>query len=319
MLARYRSGRQGEALATFDRARHQLAGDLGIDPGQSLQQLHQQILLQDPALQLPKPTTTETPLDEQAPAQTPIPRWRRPQARSHAPTPRRDGHRRRRRHYSRGALHTWSQPSRHGGIADNPELGRGDRFADGAVRRRRAHSRQRRCTGVRIWRHLGRTDGGVRRINVTTHQVTDIPVSPNYLAIGAGAAWVSVGEAPEVVRIDPAYGTRTIKLPTNDFPADWGGTNTPGGLVVADGSLWVAQGARFVAGSTRPPARSTTPSPCSAPSTSPPTVSGLRRRPRTGTKARPRYGHRRLEGDRHPTGDHQHRGGGRLRMADHQR
>ena len=41
-------------------------------------------------------------------------------------------------------------------------------------------------------------------------------------------------------------GTRTIPLPTSDFPADWGGTDTPGGLVVADGSLWVAQGARFV-------------------------------------------------------------------------
>ena len=89
-----------------------------------------------------------------------------------------------------------------------------------------------------IW---ARTDGGVRRINVTTDQVTDIPVAPNYLTIGAGAAWVSVGGEPKVVRIDPTYGTRTIKLPTNDFPADWGGTDTPGGLVVADGSLWVGQ------------------------------------------------------------------------------
>ena len=49
------------------------------------------------------------------------------------------------------------------------------------------------------------------------------------------------------MRIDPAYLTRSaIRLPTGDFPIDWGGTNTAGGLVVADGSLWVAQGARFV-------------------------------------------------------------------------
>jgi DNA-binding SARP family transcriptional activator/ABC-type oligopeptide transport system substrate-binding subunit len=51
MLACYRSGHQGEALATYDRARRRLVEELGIDPGQSLQQLHAQILRQDRALE----------------------------------------------------------------------------------------------------------------------------------------------------------------------------------------------------------------------------------------------------------------------------
>jgi DNA-binding SARP family transcriptional activator/streptogramin lyase len=51
MLASYRSGQQAEALATYDRARRRLVEELGIDPGRSLQQLHGQILRQDPALE----------------------------------------------------------------------------------------------------------------------------------------------------------------------------------------------------------------------------------------------------------------------------
>jgi DNA-binding SARP family transcriptional activator/ABC-type oligopeptide transport system substrate-binding subunit len=52
MLALYRSGRQGDALLAFDRARRILGEELGVDPGQPLQQLHQRILQQDPSLEL---------------------------------------------------------------------------------------------------------------------------------------------------------------------------------------------------------------------------------------------------------------------------
>src|SRR5262245_3724000 len=50
MLALYRSGRQGEALLAFDRARQVLAEELGLDPGESLLRLHRRILDQDPSL-----------------------------------------------------------------------------------------------------------------------------------------------------------------------------------------------------------------------------------------------------------------------------
>lgn len=57
MLALYRSGRQGEALMTFDRARRALAEELGVDPGHALKQLHSQILEQAPSLEpaIPSP------------------------------------------------------------------------------------------------------------------------------------------------------------------------------------------------------------------------------------------------------------------------
>ncbi len=53
MLAFYRAGRQAEALETYQAARSALVDELGIEPGRPLRELHQQILRQDPALDLP--------------------------------------------------------------------------------------------------------------------------------------------------------------------------------------------------------------------------------------------------------------------------
>jgi WD40 repeat protein/DNA-binding SARP family transcriptional activator/tRNA A-37 threonylcarbamoyl transferase component Bud32 len=52
MLALYRSDRQGEALAAFERARTILAEQLGIDPSRELRLLHESILRQDADLDL---------------------------------------------------------------------------------------------------------------------------------------------------------------------------------------------------------------------------------------------------------------------------
>ena len=53
MLALYRSGRQAEALRAFQWTREVLVEELGIEPSPSLRQLEEQILVQDPALDLP--------------------------------------------------------------------------------------------------------------------------------------------------------------------------------------------------------------------------------------------------------------------------
>ncbi|MGZ4256902.1 MAG: BTAD domain-containing putative transcriptional regulator [Gaiellaceae bacterium] len=68
MLALYRSGRQAEALETFQEARRVLDEELGLEPGPGLRQLQESILAHDPAIaavpvgrrrrgNLPAPTT----------------------------------------------------------------------------------------------------------------------------------------------------------------------------------------------------------------------------------------------------------------------
>ena len=50
MLALYRCGRQGDALAAYRHVRDLLVGELGVDPGEPLRRLHASILAHDQAL-----------------------------------------------------------------------------------------------------------------------------------------------------------------------------------------------------------------------------------------------------------------------------
>jgi DNA-binding SARP family transcriptional activator/tetratricopeptide (TPR) repeat protein len=75
MLALYRSGRQAEALDTYQSGRRILSDELGLEPGAELKELQRRILAQDPALDLAKP-----------PAQVEVePSVDRPEAADHQP------------------------------------------------------------------------------------------------------------------------------------------------------------------------------------------------------------------------------------------
>ena len=58
MLALYRSGREADALAVYQRARRTLVDELGIEPGESLRKLERAILAHDTSLDAPQATST---------------------------------------------------------------------------------------------------------------------------------------------------------------------------------------------------------------------------------------------------------------------
>lgn len=81
MRALYRQGRQGDALGAFDRVRHLLADDLGVEPGRELRELQARVLAQDPLLDpggrtsLPSALTPSGPLTGRESELACIRRW----------------------------------------------------------------------------------------------------------------------------------------------------------------------------------------------------------------------------------------------------
>lgn len=71
MLALYRSGRQGEALAVYADTRRLLADELGVDPRPGLKELQQRILQGDPGLAEPSAPAAEPGVVQVRPAQLP--------------------------------------------------------------------------------------------------------------------------------------------------------------------------------------------------------------------------------------------------------
>jgi DNA-binding SARP family transcriptional activator/tetratricopeptide (TPR) repeat protein len=71
MVALYRCGRQGDALAVYADARATLAAELGIEPGPELSRVHQQVLDMDQAL---SETSATIPTPRESPSARPVAR-----------------------------------------------------------------------------------------------------------------------------------------------------------------------------------------------------------------------------------------------------
>ena len=73
MLALYRCGRQADALAAFQAARARFVDELGIEPGQGLRDLHEDVLRHSAELSSPVDTTAERTVEAQPRPPMPTP------------------------------------------------------------------------------------------------------------------------------------------------------------------------------------------------------------------------------------------------------
>jgi YVTN family beta-propeller protein len=236
MLALYRSGRQADALATYQTLRRRLDEELGLQPSQELRDLEAAILRQDEALARPprEDAAATTPAAAEAPPEAHAPRRSRalPLA---------------------------------GGVA---VLLVGAAIAAAVMRDEPATvavapdsvalidpERNRVVEAVQVGIQPGpiaARDGAVwvanvedrtlARIEPRTARVVkyvSLPATPTGVAVGAdGAVWVAHGRRGQLSRVDPAFArvTATIDVTRTSF-----GTST-GSVAVGLGAVWAAYG-----------------------------------------------------------------------------
>jgi YVTN family beta-propeller protein len=170
MLALYQSGRQGEALAAFRRARERLADELGIEPGPDLRRTQQAILRQDPGLEQSPAAGPRRPAEPALPGTPPVPV---------APS-------RRRRHRN------WALIA--AGLALAVAVVAG---VPVALREAKAETTVA-ADGIGVLSASG----------TTVTSALAMPSALASLAVGAGSVWATSPEGGTVYRIDPA--TRAI-------------------------------------------------------------------------------------------------------------
>jgi peptide/nickel transport system substrate-binding protein len=200
MLALYRSGRQADALDCLQRARHELAGDLGLEPGLQLRELERQILRHDESL-----GATRRPA-------------RAPKRRS-------------RRAFAAVATATVVAAALAVTLVRAPGPAAGAQAT--RIQLPNAPAAMTSSDGS-LWM-TAPNEQLVLRVDPGSRKVIDrIPVSgqPGAITHGAGAIWVASTLGGAITRIDPATDrvTQTIQL---------GGANTAA-IAFRAGKLWIA-------------------------------------------------------------------------------
>jgi YVTN family beta-propeller protein len=218
MLALYRSGRQAEALASYQEARRTLAEELGLELGRRLQELEGAILRQDAQLDLPgKPAT-----------------------------PRVRARRRSGVLIATGAVLLLSAAITVAGIelsgGDGPGLSSASANSAAAI----DASSNRLVAEVPVGNDptsvaagegsvwvTNAQDRSVSRIDPRTSSVLqriDVGGDPSGIAVGAGAVWVANSLDGTVSRIDPQTNREVQAIPVGV---------TPNALAVSGGAVWV--------------------------------------------------------------------------------
>lgn len=236
MLALYRSGRQAEALSTYQEGRRALAEELGLELGESLQRLHRQILDHDPEIAAPERATR--------PRLVPAAAWRHP-----------------RRIAAAGALllalaagaavyqstRSTEPVAAAGAAALDPDTGEIFETVDLGT------SPSSVAIGEgSIW-VIDADDKTISQIDQETRKVVhtfSTSTTPTDIAVGAGAVWVGnagaggAGPLPESVsRIDPdsRVVTETIELTPNPAGIVFGlfGGPVAKHIAVSPDAVWV--------------------------------------------------------------------------------
>ena len=233
MLALYRSGRQVESLAVYRDARETLVGELGLEPGRSLQELEQAILRQDPQL---------------GASVRRLPRSRAPRRSAWL--------------IGVGGLLLACAAvaagivalSAGGGGAHVNVLATGVAAIDSSTgslasltETETAPSNVAVGEGA-VW-VLNTEDTTISRIDPRTKRVVNrfgIGGVPSDIAAGAGALWVGQGGGPQtngtvsISRVDPRSEriTRTVRLPDTASGSQWPSVGFPG-IAVGAGAVWV--------------------------------------------------------------------------------
>ena len=226
MLCLYRSGRQSDALSSYQAARRTLADDLGLEPGPELRELEAAILRQDPALSL---DGTRPGLE--APAERPRQRrWALLVAAAAALVALVAG----------AALLLRDEPSAvavpPGSVAAiDPETNKvvavlpvGPR--PGPI----AYGARSLWIGKLEDRTLTRIDPRAQRILKTVA----LPATPTGIDVGYDAVWVAHGRSGQLSRVDPAFDrvTKTVDLAGRAVYAP------TGGVAVGAGWVWAVFG-----------------------------------------------------------------------------